>query len=157
MAENIPVCWIGLSLPVWQKYSLLSLGLFLIFLSLVFIIRNHKPTEDAVIRSSFLEIRGGWTVIFVCGLACAVIALCAAEDGEFWVSGKLAGNLAIGDGIQQHRAAMCPNNTKLIGGACQCGDERKELLGKRKGNVWYCECGEVPSNGLEVAVAKCLR
>lgn len=155
--QQLPSSWVGLSLPSKQKNTLLGLGIILVVLALIFMVRGHATGENSGLKIFGMEIAGFWTVVFLGGLACTVIALCSVENGEFWVGGKLAGPNAVANGKEQHRAATCPIGSALIGGACHWGATQQPVLSDRRGNVWLCECGVVPPNELEVAVAKCQR
>src|ERR1700730_17844255 len=104
---------LGLSLPLWQKISLLVLGIALVIVSLSFMARGRRTGEESTLSIFGMEIAGGWTVVFTLGLLSSVIALSSLENGEFWASGlTLARADSVGDGVQQHRAAVCPPQTQ---------------------------------------------
>lgn len=72
-----------------------------------------------------------------------------------------AGNAAFGDGVQSHRASICPaSDQQIVGGRCDCpapGGMAKGSLTVFQGKpAWYCECKQAAPLGQPVAFANCL-
>jgi hypothetical protein len=62
-----------------------------------------------------------------------------------------------GDGLNDTRAQQCPDNTTLIGGACDCGENN--ILQSYPGNAkgWFCKCSGKTPDGVQIAYAICTR
>src|ERR1700730_17764747 len=73
---------LGLSLPLWQKISLLVLGIALVIVSLSFMARGRRTGEESTLSIFGMELAGGCTVVFTLGLLSSVIAPSSLENGE---------------------------------------------------------------------------
>ena len=62
-----------------------------------------------------------------------------------------------GDGMSDTRAQQCPENTTLIGGACNCGASNtlQSYPGNKQG--WFCRCSGKTPDDVQIAYAICLR